>query len=266
MKVWIACRTAALRKAPCLTERVDEGLCGMEAEVLEKDAEWMRVRMFYGYEGWVRQENVVPVRHTGQRMQIGALFADVRYRPEIRAEILLNLPRGACLEVIGEEGRWRKVKLPDGRSGFVPAEALMPDMRKAGIRFRKMSEKKQRERLVQTVYGYLGAPYRWGGKTPQGIDCSGLVQMTYLLNGVVIYRDAELRSGYPVHEISVSEKKPGDLLYFPGHIALYLGQDRYVHATAAEGKYCVTVNSLAASDPDYREDLAGKLQKAGSIF
>ena len=119
---------------------------------------------------------------------------------------------------------------------------------------------------METACSYFGAPYRWGGKTPLGIDCSGLAQMTYLLNGIIIYRDAKLAPGYPMRQIPRERKQPGDLLYFPGHVAVYLGNQRYLHATAAADRYCVTVNSLDPCEEDYRENLADSLTAVGSIF
>ena len=58
----------------------------------------------------------------------------------------------------------------------------------------------------------------------------------------------------------------GDLLFFPGHVAVSLGEGRFVHATAYPGCGCVTVNSLNEKDPDYRRDLREKLIAVGSIF
>ena len=55
-----------------------------------------------------------------------------------------------------------------------------------------------------------------------------------------------------------------DLLYFPGHVALYLGEGRYVHATALSGR--VVINSLDPSARDYRESLAQELLAVGSWF
>ena len=49
-----------------------------------------------------------------------------------------------------------------------------------------------------------------------GIDCSGLISMVYLLNGIVIYRDATLKDGFGLSPIPVELAKPGDVLYFPG--------------------------------------------------
>ena len=66
---------------------------------------------------------------------------------------------------------------------------------------------------------YLGTEYRWGGKSGRGIDCSGLVSSAYMQCGVLIYRDARIVEGWPMHQIPFADKKRGDALYFPGHIA-----------------------------------------------
>ena len=100
-----------------------------------------------------------------------------------------------------------------------------------------------------------------------GIDCSGLAFMSYLLCGILIYRDARIMPGFPVREIPMGNPaEKGDLLFFPGHVAVSLGEGRFVHATAYPGCGCVTVNSLNEKDPDYRRDLREKLIAVGSIF
>ena len=45
---------------------------------------------------------------------------------------------------------------------------------------------------------YMGTHYRWGSKSPRGIDCSGMVSMAYMLCGIFIHRDAKLLEGYPL--------------------------------------------------------------------
>ena len=103
-----------------------------------------------------------------------------------------------------------------------------------------------------------------------GIDCSGLAFMSYLMCGILIYRDARIMPGFPVREIPMGNPaetaKKGDLLFFPGHVAISLGEGRFVHSTAYPGCGCVTVNSLNEEDPDYREDLKERLIAVGSIF
>ena len=112
----------------------------------------------------------------------------------------------------------------------------------------------------------MGTQYRWGGKSSQGIDCSGLVFMSYLDNGLLIYRDAQIKEDYPVRPIAREQLKKGDLLFFPGHVAMYLGEGKYIHSTGYEKTPFVTVNSLRAEDPDYRPDLVEKIKECGSVF
>ena len=128
------------------------------------------------------------------------------------------------------------------------------------------SEAAFRNQLVEQAKKNLGTEYRWGGKSGRGIDCSGLVSSAYMQCGVLIYRDAKLVEGWPMHEISFEEKKRGDALYFPGHIALYLGEGRYIHSTGAANSGGVVLNSLDPADPLYREDLVKSLYAVGSLF
>lgn len=193
---------------------------------------------------------------------------------------------------------WRRVFLPDGmgglREGYMRSRFLEPCQGQE--RWRKWapqrstvlteridavsqsepkeqedadalrSEEAFRKSIVQTAYSYLGTQYRWGGKTACGIDCSGLAFMSYFRNGILIWRDAAIKEGYPVHEIPIEQAKPGDLLFFPGHVAIYLGNGRIIHATGHPESSCVTVNSLWEGELGYREDLKNSLCAAGSIF
>ena len=90
--------------------------------------------------------------------------------------------------------------------------------------------------------------------------------MAYLLCGIRIYRDAAIKPGFPIHAIPPAAMQEGDLLYFPGHIALYLGGGLYIHSTGRAGDDGVTVNSLDADAPLYRADLPARLLAVGSYF
>lgn len=97
-------------------------------------------------------------------------------------------------------------------------------------------------RAVRVARQQVGAPYRYGGATPSGFDCSGLVQYAYRHAGLRVPRTttALYRTANPV---SLSELRPGDILFFyfdnkVGHVALYTGDGRFVHAPSS-GKYVV---------------------------
>jgi cell wall-associated NlpC family hydrolase len=87
------------------------------------------------------------------------------------------------------------------------------------------------ERAARFALHEVGVPYRWGGESPSGFDCSGLVRWSYLRVGIDLPH-----SSYALYEqgrrVSAGHLKPGDVLFFDGfrHVGLYLGHGRMVHA------------------------------------
>ena len=90
------------------------------------------------------------------------------------------------------------------------------------------------ERVAATARQMVGAPYKYGGRTPRGFDCSGLVFYVYGEAGVTVPRTAreQLRAS---RSLALKEAVPGDLLFFKeknkvSHVGIYLGGQRFVHA------------------------------------
>ena len=227
---------------------------------------------------------------------------DVLTLPKVQGVRLAELERGAVLRRLPDPEAeahtgWAKVGLVDGCSGYVRDVALEPVRfsmtavftQEAGRTFDEAlakaegckpeelipraidrwfggSEEAFRNALAEQAKKYLGTEYRWGGKSGRGIDCSGLVSSAYMQCGVLIYRDAKLVEGWPMHKIPLEQAKRGDALYFPGHIALYLGEGRYIHSTGAARSGGVVLNSLDPAAPLYREDLVKSLYAVGSLF
>ena len=251
---------------------------------------------------FVREEELW--EYLGADLVLVGRATDVLSLPKVQGVRMLELERGCLLcrlpeppeEALAHTG-WAKVALLDGRTGYVRDVALEP------VRFEMTAVFSQREGLafddalaearnitagelvpqaLQAWYDgseeafrdavcaqakkYLGTEYRWGGKSGRGIDCSGLVSSAYMQCGVLIYRDAKLVEGWPMHKIPLEQAKRGDALYFPGHIALYLGEGRYIHSTGAAQSGGVVLNSLDPTDPLYREDLVKSLYAVGSLF
>jgi cell wall-associated NlpC family hydrolase len=80
----------------------------------------------------------------------------------------------------------------------------------------------QRARVLQVMRRHAGTPYRYGGTTPRGFDCSGFTQYVYRQVGIKLPRtsSAQRRAG---RSIPRSQGRPGDLVYMPGHVGIYLG-------------------------------------------
>ena len=249
----------------------DEVLYGMVVDILEEAAPgWVRVRTHYRYEGYAPKEQLIVGDEAARawealpkRVVRNKNCCDVLSMPKVQGCILQSVTRGAVLGVDGEaENGWQKVILADGREGFVQASIL-------GAHFTAPcceDEAGLRRAIAEAALLYRGTHYRWGGKSPLGIDCSGLASMAYMLCGILIYRDAGIVEGFPIHAIPRERMRKGDLLFFPGHVAVYLGEGRYCHSTGRAGDDGFTINSLDPDAEDFRPDLAEKLSAVGSYF
>lgn len=260
---------------PIEQEVCDELLSGWTVTILERRGNWLKILTDYGYSGWL---NDCGLRCLNQQqcsrwadspfdVLLIQRLTDVLASPKVQALRLTTLFMGSHVIACGtQEDGWQKIQLADATTGYVPAIAASSLPRLKVIPKEPAKQDALRSDILAYASSYLGAQYRWGGKTHEGIDCSGLSFMSYFMCGITIYRDAAIQSGYPVKEIPFSEIKPADLLYFPGHVALYIGNGQYIHCTGNVKSFGCMINSLHPDAPDYRADLAESLYAAGSVF
>ncbi|MCM1258404.1 MAG: C40 family peptidase [Roseburia sp.] len=274
----------------------DQLFMGWAVGILGERKDYYQIVTHYGYPGYLKRDAVKITMEEklrrrdaeGRTMVLAMPFADVLEEARVQGRRLATLDKGSFVECVdfdrrGDKGsRWEKkgfakVKTASGITGYIPQISMVKRQDSDGYLYsdrqqgyflcqKKMPEHQFRDRVVMFAAGYLNTPYRWAGKSQQGIDCSGLTFMCYLFGGVLIYRDAKLHPGYPVKSISFDRIKKGDLLYFPGHIGIYIGDGRYIHATGNENSFACVINSFYEEDSLYREDLRKSLYAVGSIF
>ncbi|HBJ1651296.1 UNVERIFIED_ORG: glycoside hydrolase [Clostridium botulinum] len=112
--------------------------------------------------------------------------------------------------------------------------------------------------IIKEAQKYLGIPYLWGGTTPEGFDCSGLMQYVFNSQGIEIPRVSQDQQSF-AEPINLSELKPGDLVFNKSsnstHVGLYIGDDKYLHAPHTGD--VVKISTLSTSNMKY----AGRVLK-----
>jgi hypothetical protein len=238
-RLLVTVTVAAIRKRPShASELLTEAVMGTNLEVLgrSRDLKWQRVRVPGSHVGWVRDWSTVRVSDSGARVWEAGLAVQVRVpctalklRPHELSGAVCYLVLGTRLPVLKTQQSWVMTRLPDQRKGWVRrslVERIPVAPRRPG-------------HMVKTARLFQGAPYLWGGVTPWGCDCSGLVQTVFAQNGVMLPRDArdQFRAlrGSGLNPEGLPHK-PGDLLFFGPtkrnitHVAISVGGDAFIHA------------------------------------
>lgn len=226
-------------QARLASERVDEILYGWQVDILSRCGEFCQISTDYGYQGYVLATDLelASLPFFGKQMEIVGNFADILSSPHVRGDVVTTLPRGSLVTLSGDIGDYTQVRMAGNRICYTRGENLKEQAQQVD------DEAKLRQALALSAKSYLGTQYRWGGKTHLGIDCSGLTFMAYRLNGITIWRDAHHKDGYPLRKIPPAVAEVGDLIYFPGHIAMILEDGKIIHSS--HGNNGVKVQKLA---------------------
>jgi cell wall-associated NlpC family hydrolase len=124
-------------------------------------------------------------------------------------------------------GRTVVQRTPKGRApGVIPSPAPIMFHRTAAVEHAIRAR-----RAVRIARRYLGVPYRYGGMSPSGFDCSGFVAYVYGKVGVRLPHNAAAQWSYG-HPVALSHLRPGDLVFFSGlgHVGMAVGHGRYIHS------------------------------------
>jgi cell wall-associated NlpC family hydrolase len=160
-------------------------------------------------------------------MRCAVELAPLRAEPDDAAEQVTQALGGEPLRVEERRDGWARVVTAYDYPGWIRADALEEGDGSLAADAAGSP--------VDVARSYLGTPYLWGGMTERGIDCSGLVHMSYRRIGKLVPRDADQQEDAGVE---VNELQPGDLVTYggetPDHIAFWLGDGRILHSTGRD--------------------------------
>lgn len=215
----------AVRSEPSeKSEMVNQLLYGDVVDIEETYGEWFRiVGRFDQYSGWcsskqiemLSQETLEVLTNSSQVLVSGTTASIIaRGMPPItlvQGSTLHQLSNGTFAGPSGE------YHIAEGTT-ILPGNSDAPD-------------------VLELAASYLKTPYLWGGRSPFGIDCSGLTQMVYKMQGIVLMRDARQQAAQGLAINLLAEARAGDLAFFDNedgqitHTGILTENGNIIHAS-----------------------------------
>jgi gamma-D-glutamyl-L-lysine dipeptidyl-peptidase len=254
-------------------EMVTQAVLGTPVLILKEDDGWLQLQTPDRYIGWAEMASVEPMTaeqiaewKKSERM-ITLVNSGWIYTSPDESGVVGDIVSGSIVTKAGESKGYTKIRLPDGREGYINSKALI-DFSKW-----KTEVKCSEESVVKYAASFTGLPYLWGGTSSKGVDCSGFSKTVYFLNGIILLRDASLQALHGA-DVDISDGysnlRKGDLLFFGTkrnskmrvtHVAIYIGDSEYINASGR-----VIVNSFDSTRSNYNDYRINLLLKAKRII
>jgi hypothetical protein len=202
------------------SEMVNQILFGEHFKVLEIRKKWSRIRLAHdSYEGWICNKQWVEISEEDYKQldkDVSTITTDILdiitkdHHQAIAIGSILPFYKSGHALIKNELYQFDGLTTP----GFI-----------------------NKEKLIENALIFLNAPYLWGGRSPLGIDCSGLTQMVYRLQGIDLPRDAYQQAKVGTTLSFIEESDPGDLAFFDNeegkvtHVGMILEDNHIIHAS-----------------------------------
>jgi hypothetical protein len=236
------------------SELASQVMMGTPLKILNCSEKWCRVQTPENYIGWMDTSGLERVTQKeldrwkqSNRYLFNCMSGYVYDTPGKKGEVVSDIVLGDLFEVESAVKGFLKIRIPDGRNGYVRKSDC--------ISFNDWSHLQPNVKSILSVASQMmGFPYLWGGTSSKGVDCSGFVKLVYYTQGVILARDAsqQARYGEPVDFSNMNNLQPGDLLFFGRssrhitHVGIYLGKGNFIHASGR-----VHISSIDPGDPKY---------------
>lgn len=199
------------------TYMVTEALYGEHISVYEAHEGWVWGQLERdGYVGYLPQSALRPAGDASTH-RVSALRTYIFPGPDIKLPPIALISMEAEVSVVKNQGQFAITA--DG--GYLVAQHLSPLEAYA-------------DDFVRVAEGFLGAPYRWGGKQSIGLDCSGLVQVALHRAGIMCPRDSDMQEvelGHALEDTQdLSQLQRGDFIFWQGHVGIMLNETNLLHA------------------------------------
>lgn len=206
-----------LRPRPDASASLDtQALYGEPVRIYERKDGWVWLQLQTdGYVGYARADGVGPNTSPPDH-RVTALRAPVFSKADLKSPVDRFLPMNACVAVMGRDCAYLRI----GDHAWLSDRHVAPVARKDAD-------------WVAVAERCLGAPYLWGGKTPDGLDCSGLVQIALHAAGLACPRDTDMQEqALGVSIDQNAQLRRGDLIFWKGHVGVMRSETELLHANA----------------------------------
>ena len=194
--------TIYMRQAPDYESALEtQELMGTVVEIVGEKGYWREIVSPQPYKAWATEKGLVEMSaeklkayEEAPKVMFTGLYGHVYMKPSFKAATLCDLVGGDVLRYEGKKGRWTEVMLPSGHKGYIPTNELQLHYGFRSIAQGEGSAESIMPETTEAIIAHaeklLGVPYLWGGMSAKGVDCSGLVRISYIMNGIVLPRNA----------------------------------------------------------------------------
>jgi|GEM_PF-764683 len=222
----------------------------IEQEVFTAETGWTKAT------GWINKSQAIPVESfPSYNISVTAPWTNIYKKPDRMSKVFTKVCAGTKLKGVrrSDDKQWIFIKLPNQKIGAIRSEDVCIKRAKEIKPERKMDS--LRNSIVQIAKNFLGTPYCFGGRSVYskdkpvkkilGVDCSGLVNISYSANGLAIPRTshAQFLKSSKIKSDVVSHLKPADLIFSASkknpqkinHVMMYAGNNQIIEATSMSG-------------------------------